>query len=411
MAERYTVRKETLEAIAGAVRNKNHATSQMTPAEIKTAIDNLDVEEDYEWRKPNDWPDLESIQLPGSWEESTLYFLYDKKCGIDEVSIYCNSTHRRIYKGNIIDGEFVGELVKDEGAPNTFADTLENEYTVYKVVIRTASGCRFDKGVTRSYGWADQGCVWIYGEVPTLDSIGGDSTCSLLTPYMRRMYFIHAKKMYFTFPSNRFSQGTVYDISVSYVCGNEEPNDWGNLPVSRTGNGPITPPIKQKSDFILRNVNFQNSYTKASITARNVVLVNPSGTIKNGQYQDTYQIEKFVVQGGTMKCSSMYYMFSYCVNLVTCDMHDVDFSEMTQTTGAFNMCHKLKNLRLNSTWAVDLNLGSCAELSRESILGIINDLPVVETAKKLTLSVYAKFNAGITDEELAIATNKGWTVA
>lgn len=411
MAERYTVRKETLEAIADAVRNKNHSTSQMTPAEIKTAIDNLNVEEDYEWRKPADWPDLESIQLPGSWEESTLYFLYDKKCGIDEVSIYCNSTDRRIYKGNVIDGEFVGELVLDKGRPYTFTDALEDEYTVYKVVIYATSGCRFDKGVTRSYGWADQGCVWIYGEVPTFNYIGGDPTCSLLTPYMRRMYFIHAKDMWFTFPTNRFTQGTGYDISVSYVCGNEEPNDWGSLPVSRTGNGPITPPIKQKSDFVLKNVNFQNSYDKACITARNVVLVNPSGTLKRSQYQNSYQIEKFVVQGGTMKCSSMYYMFTNCSSLVTCDMHDVDFSEMTQSSSAFAMCHKLKNLRLNSTWAADLALEDCAELSRESILGIINDLPVVETAKKLTLSVYAKFNANITDEELAIATNKGWKVA
>ena len=37
-----------------------------------------DIEDDYEWRKPDDWPDLESVELPNSWDTNTIFFLFDR---------------------------------------------------------------------------------------------------------------------------------------------------------------------------------------------------------------------------------------------------------------------------------------------------------------------------------------------
>lgn len=370
-----------------------------------------DIEEDYEWRKPDDWPDLESVELPGSWDENTVYFLFDKKCGIDDVQLYLDGKPYMIYKGTIADGEFIGNLVY-EGRVQKYRDTLTEEYTVYKFVGKSdALKFHVDTSVDRSYSWCLQGCVWIYGEIPMLNEFGGSPSSSILTPYMRRINFTHVKRMYPTFPPNLSSDIKGYDVSISYVCGYEEPNDWANLPMNRTGNGPITPPIKQKSEYVVKHINFQNSYNNAAVTGRNVVLLEPSGNWKKCQYQYNILIERFVIRGGTLKSVSFAYMFYWCINLRECDLSGLDFSETTDSGNAFYRCINLETLILNSTWKMNLDLSFCAKLSRESILGIFNVLPTISETRKITLNGYAKFNAKLTPEEIAIATDKGWTVA
>ena len=48
-------------------------------------------------------------------------------------------------------------------------------------------------------------------------------------------------------------------------------------------------------------------------------------------------------------------------------------------------------------------------LLKESIIEVLNDLPTVTTTQRLTLG--STNLAKLTDDEKAIATNKGWTLA
>lgn len=97
--------------------------------------------------------------------------------------------------------------------------------------------------------------------------------------------------------------------------------------------------------------------------------------------------------------------------LKICNLSDIDFSNATNSSQAFVYCKALTTLVLNSTWKMNLDLRQSPLLSRESILGIFNDLPVISETKTIRLSSYAKYNAKLTSEEIAIVTQKGWTVA
>ena len=369
-----------------------------------------DIEEDYEWRKPADWPDLESVELPDLWDTNTLYFLYDKSCGIDNVGIA--GSHMDVYKGTIVDGEFVGELIVHD--KDNCYDVLTEQYTVYKVVQIRETQITFARSTaigTPNYSWMMQGCVWIYGELPIQDGIGGSSGSSLLTPYMKRMVFRHVQNGGFTFPANCFKADAYgFDISVSFLCssGNDY-GDWGGIVLRRVGNGSVTPPIKQKSDYVVRNVTFNNAFTTGNISARNVVLINPHGVLFPQQYQSDYVIEKFVVKGGDLVCNSMYYQFHSCRNLRICDMGDVDFSGCTNFGNSFTFCTNLETLVLNETWSGELDLRYNPKLTRETLINLFNVLPAIDTAKNIRLhkSVYY---TQLTDDDIAIVTEKGWVV-
>ena len=59
---------------------------------------------------------------------------------------------------------------------------------------------------------------------------------------------------------------------------------------------------------------------------------------------------------------------------------------------------------------VDLNLSPCPNLTKESLLNVFNEAADV-TASPKTLTLGETNLAKLTDEEKAIATNKGWTLA
>lgn len=59
--------------------------------------------------------------------------------------------------------------------------------------------------------------------------------------------------------------------------------------------------------------------------------------------------------------------------------------------------------------SVDHSYNNALKLTRQSLLNILNTLPTVSEARTITLGATNK--AKLTDTEIAIATNKGWTVA
>lgn len=413
---KYSIEQSSLTGIANAIRNKNHESAMMTPAQMVTKINALEVEDNYEWRKPSEWPDLESITLPNSWEESTIYCLYDRSCGVDAVGLYFDGLVSSVYRGTVNNGVFTGELV----ASNVirFEDTLTQDYTVYKIVTSNRLNLYATRSVSwdpvASYSWSRQGLVWIYGEAPTAgNSMFGDTNVSVLNPWLRRIAVLHLDNITsgFTFPDNSFRGAGPADISVSFAIGKNEYGDWSGITLRRTGNGPVTPPIKQKSDYIVKNVTFNNQIDRGEICARNVVLINPHGFLFQGQYCYSQYIEKVVVSGGDLKAKpdGMNYQFYFCYKLHTADLKGVDFSELTNAVDSFGRCYGLRNLRLNDTWEQNLYLDQSPLLTRESVLGLFDDLPTISTTRTLTLQRNAKER--VTDAEIAVITQKGWTVA
>lgn len=124
----------------------------------------------------------------------------------------------------------------------------------------------------------------------------------------------------------------------------------------------------------------------------------------------------------TSNVTDMYGMFYYCFNLTT--IPELDASNVKEIGQMFNNCTALtnvgglKNLGMQAGLTLTTSKYSslfyyCGALTHDSMLNIVNGLYDRASAGYSTLTLY--FNATpfglLTDEEKAIATNKGWTLA
>ena len=88
----------------------------------------------------------------------------------------------------------------------------------------------------------------------------------------------------------------------------------------------------------------------------------------------------------------------------------MDFSNVTNATDSFWNCQSLTDLGGFIGLKVGINLSACTALTHDSLLNVINKVADV-TASPKTLTLGSTNLAKLTDEEKAIATSKGWTLA
>lgn len=131
-----------------------------------------------------------------------------------------------------------------------------------------------------------------------------------------------------------------------------------------------------------------------------------------------------IPQLDTSNSTTFQYMFYHCTSITT--IPQLDASKCTIFFSAFNSCEKLTNFGglLNageayltsvsansSNYALDFN--GINKLTHDSLMNVINGLYDIATkgcnTQKLTLG--STNLAKLTAEEIAIATNKGWTVS
>ena len=132
----------------------------------------------------------------------------------------------------------------------------------------------------------------------------------------------------------------------------------------------------------------------------------------------------------TSKVKAMNFMFSYCYDLTTIPQFNtsnvtdmtgmflscyvltavpaLDVSNVTKMNMMFNECTKLKSILMTNIGA-NLDIHYSTLFERSDLLVILNNLKTVTSSKTLTMG--ATNLAKLTDEDKAIATNKGWTLA
>lgn len=103
------------------------------------------------------------------------------------------------------------------------------------------------------------------------------------------------------------------------------------------------------------------------------------------------------------------YMFRNCQSLETLPLIWCYSTYKYNLTGMFEGCTNLVNFGGFSGVKVQFDLSPCTKLSHESLLNVINNLENVTSSTTLTLGTTNL--AKLTDEEKAIATGKGWTLA
>jgi hypothetical protein len=95
--------------------------------------------------------------------------------------------------------------------------------------------------------------------------------------------------------------------------------------------------------------------------------------------------------------------FNTCISLE--EIAFTDCSNVTTTTTAFNACRALRSLRMPGI-AVSFSIASC-NLQRDALVALFGDLATT------TATITITGNPGVPDlsaADLAIATDKGWTV-
>ena len=133
----------------------------------------------------------------------------------------------------------------------------------------------------------------------------------------------------------------------------------------------------------------------------------------------------------TSNLTSIRSAFHNCQKLTSLDLSNLDMSNVNNVNGAFNACIDLENLKgfknlgkgytqktaNNSNYTLNL---SYSDLTVESLLDIINNLYDLNltydvanggTLYTQTLQLGSGNKNKLTTDEIAIATNKGWTVS
>lgn len=126
----------------------------------------------------------------------------------------------------------------------------------------------------------------------------------------------------------------------------------------------------------------------------------------------------------TDKVTAMNYMFYACYALTT--IPQLNASNVTNTDQMFYSCSALTTLggllnlgqaystsRSTSYYYYRLDLSFCTALTHDSLMNVINGLYDIKTkgCNAQSLILGSTNLAKLTSEEIAIATNKGWTVS
>ena len=107
----------------------------------------------------------------------------------------------------------------------------------------------------------------------------------------------------------------------------------------------------------------------------------------------------------TSKAVDMAQMFAYCSNIT--EIPAFDCSSVKNMTNMFNNCASITKIHMKNISA-SINLSSCTKMTRDALLEVLNNLNTVTLSYKLTLGT--TLLAKLTEEDKAIATNKGWTL-
>ena len=131
-----------------------------------------------------------------------------------------------------------------------------------------------------------------------------------------------------------------------------------------------------------------------------------------------------IPQIDTSNVTNMGYMFSSCDNLTT--IPQLNGEKLTSVASTFGNCKSLENfngiINLGQAYLTTqsanysnykLNLSACTNLTYDSLMNIINSLYDIATlgVKSQQLILGSTNLAKLTEEEIAIATNKGWSVS
>lgn len=412
MAE-YLVQDTELTAVADAIRAKGGTTDEMAfPDGFVSAVEDIEtglVVERTAWYRPPDMPDYDSLNLPD--DEAYAFFTYDTEIPIAEsfkkatFGWYFYSTPDGYYRvhvdrGHIANGEFVIDerILENQyfanwnpGGANITLPTDAGRFVVYRI-SSTDPKVDVNAATTKLMQFTDEygneipgkstPCVetflWNYGGNNKNNVSGGTLTTNYTLLYTTRGCCIEGGTSEFWNNETQAPYVAIYD-HVIYA------NNFGYLPF--TG-------LRGKCKALY-------------ITDSELQM----GSKAQNQFQNASGLEILDFSGSTIIATGMNNCFSGCTSLRRLDLSGWVMTGVTTMNNVFYNMTSLVELTLPDMPALSFALDKSTLLTVESLNQIISVLPQLEEGVSCTLTLGATNTAKLTEDELAVATGKGWTVA
>ena len=140
-----------------------------------------------------------------------------------------------------------------------------------------------------------------------------------------------------------------------------------------------------------------------------------------GMFSSCFALKQLeIAHFNTSKVKSIANMFGDCRSLTSLDLSSWDTSNVTSMGsydfyGVFQYCGELTDVTFGNNWGSNeslaiIHLGSRNALNKTSILDLFNKLATRTNSPTLALD-NETVKSQLTEEEIAIATNKGWVVS
>ena len=114
----------------------------------------------------------------------------------------------------------------------------------------------------------------------------------------------------------------------------------------------------------------------------------------------------------TSQVTDMSNMFNYCIWLNSLDVSHFDTSNVTDMSNMFSDCSSLETIKCDGLQLPNINLSSIgldkSPLTVDSIVGLLNALP--QSTHNYSFKIGKTNIYKLSDDQKAIATNKGWTL-
>ena len=457
--------------ICDAVREKTHTDALMLPPEVAAKIRSINpTPTPGEWVRPEGWPDLDAVNLTGF---DGVYLTYDlsKTEGYGWIGLYATTADRTswtVERGHLEAGQFVAERTEQVANGGYFREPLDDTYGTIQLWRVSASGriteLKFvSLTATNASNMTNnlQPCVERAGRLPYVVNFGsgigtsqGDRCCG--TRWMQHDKLLDVSRVTtlqsawascYSLQSLNLSGWDVSSVTnMSYAWASCY--DLQSLDLSGWDTGSVTTlqgtwnacyslqSLNLSGWDVSRVTNMQYAWENCySLQSLNLSGWDVSRvTTLQGAWASCYSLQSLDLSGwDTGSVTTLQGAWASCYDLQSLDLSGWDTGSVTTLRDAWLNCNSLQSIDLSgwdvshlstnvaypnggmlidywpSVISINQNYSNATSLSIASLLRIIDSLPVATGARTLTLGQTNKLK--LTAEQIAVATQKGWTVA
>ena len=436
--------------ICDAVREKTHTDALMLPPEVAAKIRSINPTPGPsptpgEWVRPDGWPDLDSIDLTGF---DGVYLTYDltKTDGYGWIGLYATTADRTpwtVERGHLEAGQFVAERTEQVANGGYFREPLDDTYGTIQLWRVSASGhiteLKFvSLTATNSSNMTNnlQPCVERVGRLPYVVNFSSAFGVAQGNRCCGTMWMQHDKLLDASSVTNlKNAWQNCYNLQSLNISG------WNVSSVTDITSAWQNCYSLQSLDISGWDVSGVIYMSNAWNSCYNLQSLNLSGwdtgsvTNMAGAWAYCYSLQSLNLSGWDVgSVTTLSSAWAYCYNLQSLNLSGWDVSGVTNLSAAWQNCYNLQSLNLSgwdvssvtnlsAAWqncyslvdywpsviSINHNYDGATALSIASLLRIIDSLPVATGTRTLTLGQTNKLK--LTAEQIAVATQKGWTVA